>query len=681
MPKKISTSDFFIDFEDFNKGLYSLLDTTKAPFGSARIMENVQITDRGGVGPRPGIELIGTDEEGGPVNGLFEFKKAFGNESYLIRARDDVIEILPPSEDTWHVLKDGLESGKEFDFASSIVNDQNDDLLVGSNRFDPYFSWNGAVSKIQSTSGGDITVSSTLEDNRLEADTATGSSTTTVTVSGQDWVDDQFNDLYIHITSGLENGTVAKITDTTSDTITFEVMSSNPGNASFEVKQLKFSDGGSVVVGGTVHDYTGITSSTVISTSSGSVSTSVYAIQAVTEYKGNPRGSRLANYLSRIIVGRVRSAVAKDSTGNDHAYSSGSSVFVSKEKDPLDFSYSGTRTAGQGDLISVPYGGGDIVDVAPQEDNFYVFKEDYIEAMRYSQDGKDTIIREPLKSGIGSQVRVINGTDDVYFVTKDNRITSIGRVAQKDIKPSTLNIGNPIKRLLDKYEFGEGKGIEYKGTVYIPAKSDPSHNRNDIVIVFDLGDGIFEGIWTLNASYFETRGDDLVFSESSKPNVYKALIGAKDVAGSNEFPVNARYATHFLNLASNNGKVQALNSLYFEGYIRQGTTIDFEVFRDMSKTPFFEYAFDGTVGTSEDPGPTASLGGEPIGLSPKGTVSTIDGEERDHFLFRVFFPFQYGNSFSVGFRSDRKDDDYEITRFGMGLKESVTFDAGTVAKR
>jgi hypothetical protein len=181
MPKKISTSDFFIDFEDFNKGLYSLLDTTKAPFGSARIMENVQITDRGGVGPRPGIELIGTDEEGGPVNGLFEFKKAFGNESYLIRARDDVIEILPPSEDTWHVLKDGLESGKEFDFASSIVNDQNDDLLVGSNRFDPYFSWNGAVSKIQSTSGGDITVSSTLEDNRLEADIATGSSTTTVT--------------------------------------------------------------------------------------------------------------------------------------------------------------------------------------------------------------------------------------------------------------------------------------------------------------------------------------------------------------------------------------------------------------------------------------------------------------------------------------------------------------------
>lgn len=684
MAKKITTSDFYIDFEDFNQGLYALLDTTKAPFGSARIMKNVQVTDRGGVGPRPGTELIGADEEGGPVNGLFEFETAFGADSYLIRARDDKVEIMIHGTEVWHTLVDGLEDGKEFDFASSIVNDDNTDLLVGSNRYDPYFSWNGAVAEIQSTSGGDITVDSTLKDEILGAGTATGSTTTTLTVSGAGWADDQFNGLYVHITSGAESGTIAKITDTTSDTITFDAMGSNPGNASFEIKQLKFKETGSVIVDGTVHEYTtAITSSTVIETDSGSVSTTstpAYAIQTVTTYEGNPRGSRIANYLSRIIVGRVRSAIAKNSSGDDQAHSAGSSIFVSNEKDPVDFSYSATRQSGEGDLINVPYGGGDIVDVVPQEENFYVFKKNYIEAMQYSQDGNDFIQREPLKAGIGSQVRVINGTDDVYFVTPDNRITSIGRVAQKDIKPATLNIGNPIKRLLDTYDFGEGKGIEYKDKVYIPAKSDPDYNRNDIVIVYNLKSQIFEGIWTMNASFFETRDGDLVFSESSKPNVYKALVGRNDVIGDDKFGINARYATHFMNLASNNGKKQALSSLYFEGYIRQGSLINFEAYKDMANTPFFTYEFDGTIGTNEDTGPKAFLGGEPKGLSPKGTVSELDGEERDHFMFRIYFPYQYASTFSIGFRSGGDiDDDYEITRFGMGLKESVSFDANQVA--
>lgn len=683
---KISTSDFYIDFDEFNQGLYALKDTTKAPFGSARIMQNVQVTDRGGVGPRAGTELIGNYEDGGAINGFFEFQKAFGNESYLLRARDDKVEILPSGDDTWRLLKDGLEDGAEFDFASSLVNEQNKDILVGSNRYDPYFSWNGAVSAIQSTDGsGNITVESTLRDERLEyiesGTDFTGSSTTTVTVTGEDWADDQFNGLFIHFLAGPESGSVAKITDTTTDTITFEALDSDPGQNDFEVKQLKYPETGEVIVDGTVHEYNAITSSTVLETTSSSVSFTdpSYAIETVTEHSENPRGSRIANYLSRIIVGRVRSAIAKDENGNDQAYSSGSSVFVSHQKDPLDFSYSANRNAGEGDLIGVPYGGGDIIDVAPQEDNFYVFKDNYIEAMSYSQEGNDYVIREPLKSGIGSQIRVINGADDVYFVTPDNRITSVGRVAQKDIKPATVNIGRPIKRLLDSYEFGEGHGIEYKNTLYIPAKSNPDLENNNIVIVYDQKEEAFEGIWTMNASYFETRGGELVFSEADTPNVYKALEGRNDVRGADKFGVNAEYATHFMNLASNNGKEQAMNSLYFEGYIRPGSEITFEAFKDMSDTPFFTLDFDGQVGTNVSGGPNASLGGEPLGLSPKGTVSTIEGEPRDHFLFRVYFPYQYGNTFSVGFRSSGVDNDYEITRFGMGLKESVTFDADSVA--
>ena len=52
--------DNFIDSERFKVGLYLLDDTTKAPFGSARIMRNMRITDRGGIAPRLGTSLLGT---------------------------------------------------------------------------------------------------------------------------------------------------------------------------------------------------------------------------------------------------------------------------------------------------------------------------------------------------------------------------------------------------------------------------------------------------------------------------------------------------------------------------------------------------------------------------------------------------------------------------------------------
>jgi hypothetical protein len=52
--------EVFIDMEKFKLGFYALEDTTKAPFGSARTMTNCQVTDRGGISPRPGTELLGT---------------------------------------------------------------------------------------------------------------------------------------------------------------------------------------------------------------------------------------------------------------------------------------------------------------------------------------------------------------------------------------------------------------------------------------------------------------------------------------------------------------------------------------------------------------------------------------------------------------------------------------------
>jgi hypothetical protein len=272
---------------------------------------------------------------------------------------------------------------------------------------------------------------------------------------------------------------------------------------------------------------------------------------------------------------------------------------------------------------------------------------------------------------------VIHGADDVYFVTDDNRLTTLGRVADKDTRPQTVNIGRPIKRRLDQYEFGEGHGIEYKNRVYIPAKSDSDQTDNDILIVWNREEEAFEGIWTLNAGYLDTLNDRLMYSDSNSPDVYELFKGKNDTRGGTEFSVSAEYATHFMNLASNNGMEQAMNKLYFQGYISTDTEIKFVAYKEMSDTPFFEYTFDGSL-ADDDAKQNAFLGGEPKSLSPKGSIGEENESGLKPFLFHVWFPYQYGNTFSIGFESSEAAADYEVTRFGMGLKESTTIDAEKV---
>ena len=70
--------DLFLDLEKFKLGYYALEDTTKAPFGSMRIMKNCQITDRGGIAPRPGTSILGTYASSDyTIKGFYNFRKSF----------------------------------------------------------------------------------------------------------------------------------------------------------------------------------------------------------------------------------------------------------------------------------------------------------------------------------------------------------------------------------------------------------------------------------------------------------------------------------------------------------------------------------------------------------------------------------------------------------------------------
>ena len=681
------TKDIFIDYQDFKKGLHALEDTTKAPFGTARTMRNMRITDRGGISPRLGTQLLGTiNSSTNPSTGFYNFRKSVDADEFLIKTYEDEMEVYSKNHSAagWWRLKNNFTSGKEFGFVTALVNTDNQDYCIFCNRYEPYQTWNGAVTLLNGAlSGGEttITVDSTLTDEIFESKTATGSSATTLTVSTVAWAASMWINFYVYITSGADAGKIRKITANTSTQITFDTLGSDPGNCTFEIRTPAFPASGTLVVGGNNLAYSAIPTATTFTTSAAVATADNSAVALIpTEYPAAPRGNRLANYLARIIVGNVRSAMARDSGGALSGFSSAGSYFVSKSQTPTDFTFTATRVAGEGDIIATPYGGGDITDVTVQEDAAYILKKRYIESVQYSQDSNDLPTRIPLKAEVGSVGPVIKGSDDVYFITDDKKFTSIGRVKTKDVLPQTDNIGFNIQRLLNVYSFGTGRGIEDVDRIYIPCKSSSTESTNDVLVVYNKINKSFEGIWDIHANYFSRFNNGLYFAESNSANIYQMNTGNADISGLNRFPISAAYASNFINLTASQGSYQALNSLYFEGYIKGGSTITFKSWKDFSDTEFLNFSFSGTETSLLDGQEiSASLGGHPISLRPMGAIDTDpDADGRRHFYFRVYFPFQYGNHFSVGFESEGVDYDYELTRFGLGLTESVSVDTGRI---
>lgn len=750
-----------IDLEQFKKGFYKLDDTTKAPYATARIMRNAQVTDRGGIAPREGTTLLGTESaDSETATTLFNFRKSFNTDEFLIRTVDSKIEIFSKNhEDTgWSVLKDGLESGKEFGFVTSLVNKQNQDYLLGCNRFDNFFSWSGSMTALDGAlSGGEteLTVDSTLEDEVFESQTATSSSTTTLVVTNAGWAPSQWNNLYVRITSGASQGKVSKITDTTYDTITFETITGLTGTPTFEVRKIKFptaqvvgttiafvdsdpdtitdtdngfilagfrkgmkisvagtvsNDGNytiadvaagtltlipsdtliteaagssftitelpSVIYAGTEIQYTPITEDTKIPVASAHAGADdALVMQATVEHPDNPRGNRMTNYLTRTIVGNVRSGKAYNEGGALQGYAAAGSYFVSQSNNPIDFDFSATRVAGEGDIVSAPWGGGDITDISQFEGTPYIFKRDYIEAFEYSQEGSDIITRTPIKHNIGSVGKTIKGSDDIYFMTPDKRFTSIGRVAAKDATPQTVNIGHPIKRYLDTVNVdGLGRGVEFQDRILVPLKSSTKATDNDTILVYSKKNNAFEGIWELGATDLATFNEKVYMASSTGPDVFQLYNGqGADIVGEERYPIISEYATHFINLTASNFHTQAMNGFSVEGYALPGTMITFNLFKDHSNIPFFtlECDFNEESGIFDGIRMSAHLGRYPLAIAPTGALAERDLAEDGmrHFMFRVYFPHTYGNHFSVGHMSAGVDCRYEITRYGLMLKE------------
>ncbi len=668
--------DKILDIADFSQGFWASLDTTKAPFGSLRKMRNAQVTEREGIAPRPGTLLLGTKNAStSSVKGFHTFKKSFEDNEILIKNYDTFMEGYSKNNTSagWFRIKTNYTANKEFGYVHSLFNTSNQNLLLGGNQVNPFFTYNGAVMTLTSARVGaetSLIVNSVISADAYESKTATANTTTTVTVSTATWTVGQWVNFYIYFPG---SGVISLISANTATTITFASITA-PGNVAFEIRQAIIPPTGTLIYNNTTIAYTAIPTATTISVASAHAAPSgTIVTQSPIEYDGNPRGNRFTNYLGRIIIGNVRSALARDAGGALQGSASGSAAFLSKVNDPLNYTFSATRVAGDGDMISTPYGGGNIVDVVAQENQAYIFKRDYIEAISYTQDSSDLVQREPLKPGVGAAGKTTRGTDDVYFFTAAKQFSSIGRVRSQDSRPQTQDIGFKIKRWLQRCDVTDaGRGVEVSGKVYVPIKSDASATYNDVVLVYNRNSNSFEGIWDISAFGLSEFDENYYYAEAGGPNVYKMFHTRNaDVEGETAYPYSFEVATHFFNLLASKQYQQGVHGMVIEGYIRGGTTFSNFLWKDFNETPSATFTFASTeTGYLDGEGSNIYWGDAPLGINNLSIdYSDVDADGRRHFVVRIYFPYLYGQYFSVGCSSSGVDQDFEVTRFGLMIEE------------
>jgi hypothetical protein len=665
-------SEINLSIRDMSKGLRVGLDDINEPAGSFRLMRNARITDRGGIAKRQGVSVIGDyDSSGESVRGLFRYQKADGSD-ILVKALETTHKYL---DTTWVSFETGL-TASDHDYAPHVVNTADDDYLYFSSKENGYRRWKGWHDRTTSVLAGgetEIPVTSVLKADVYHSGTAASVSMTTVNVTGTPWAANQWNGFYVRITSGAQSGRISPVSATTTGQITFAAIAGLSGTPTFEIRQIDVPASGTVLVGGTSVAYTSVTNDDSLTVASAPAAASGSAVVLVpTAYPGAPKGQAMDVWLTKILVGNIKSAMSKDGLGNDIATSVSRAVYVSNAGDGTDFSFSAPRSANEGDIIELAYGGGSVLDVAAQEDAFYVGTQNYIEADGYTQvqdasGNTDVLQRRPLKPGIGLAGRFVKGKDDLYFFTPAGEFTSIGRVANVDSTPQSLDIGYPIRRLLDGRVNTHADGIEWDNRLYMAHRLDSGSAHNDRVLVYNRGTKSFEGDWILPASFFAVWNGKPCFGSSNGANVMQMHDGEADVWDGVDYPISAEVKSNWINVTPSGMEDQSLTGFHVSGYIRGNSAATYYLYADYSDTPVLSVTLTGTDDQVFSVTVRGSLGEVPLGEEPLASVDEADEDGLRRFRFSAWFPDQYCQAVSWGWKSSGTNEYVETNQVGYTI--------------
>lgn len=614
--------------DDFSAGWYTNIDPGKAPLGSCINGHNIRITDGGEIAPALAKQLFYRNpEESSPITSSGVLITRDRGEVFVYHT-GTTLKFFNELTGKPEVLKTGLADGKFFGFVQSSENTRFTDFLHFGNGRDPDMEWNGAYDVVDgavSSGATSVSIQGSVLSNTVHYSGSGTASTTSITVSGTPFANDIYNDKFVVlIKDGAQAGAIRVITDTEPNKITFSTLSSLSGTRAFEIRQLRFAASGSLILGGVVATYTGFADENTFSGMAGvpDLDDGVSVAQAVTEYPENPRGD-----MHRML------------DGCRYIFSTTSSTWYrSKVFNPVDFTFSNPRSAGEGDIVDNVDAQGNHTGVAVHKGWLLALKQDLVKPYRYSQDTSDIVtsdtenMKRSLWCGNEFPLGVIEVDNAVYSCVTGRGIRALA-ASSEILGNQTLNLSLRITPSIEDYDFSTACNVFVYDRVFISCKSQRGLPANDTTLVFNF----VKQSWELPmlgagfSSFFIWKGG-LYGTSATTEEIYRVWNGIFEEYDGESIGAISRWEGSYLNMGMPAQRKKFTASMV-EGYVAKGTNINFGY--------NFEYrGSQGSISTviSGDDGnitftvdESGSLGMHELAVEPLGTGEDDLGNEVQRF--------------------------------------------------
>ena len=432
------------------------------------------------------------------------------------------------------------------------------------------------------------------------------------------WDVDQNKDILLFV-NGDDNiyawsGAAAKIGTTTVNTITLSDTTSTWAENRFLISGGTMTYDRKITINGTVYTYTGGETTNTLTGVTGdptSEASGSVAIQTVTTFADSPGSD--STVFPNDLIKILNNQVWVGSLINNN-------VFVSKNTDFTDFSFSSPRVPGEGATLTLD---GSPTAFEPQEKDMYISAgkgQWYKSTFTLSDDNTAealSIIR--LKTGEQqsaiSQGAVTKIKNAIVFMSKEPTFDTLGRV--KDINtPQDLPLSDPIKPDFDGATLTGIHTKFHRNIIYITLPSEGTGK----LYSYNIEKGFWEPPSTLKFSRLAIIDGELYAHSGYFPETYKLFDGLVDRAidgvGS---AINAKAIFSYRNFGDR-AYLKSFDEYLSEGKISANTTLNLILRYDFkgsteTKTKTIDGSDTDIIFGSTD---ESSFGRTPFGRLPHG---------------------------------------------------------------
>jgi len=708
-----NSSDFSL-VSDFH-GYRNKEDVTNLPPGYLVVgSQNVLTTTSGRVSLREGYTLDGQSSATiAPVLSSFDWDRHTGDQrnlrsGNLVAGNDGKLQVryvanagdyyngttFTAGQVYWLDLMTNLTSTR-FNFCDFWSTTEVKSFLLMVNNTPNIYQWTGCIETAASFTASTVTKNGTntwAQDGLHQTLSSWGDTTTVWTITNP--VGTTFKYAYVSGTnpnivgSSAPLGTTVIITATgfnVNNRGTFTITGIGAGyfevtNASGVAEASKTVTGGgisydynynngtgwNILVNGTTYNYLGgalTTTLTGVSPSPAAEPAQSIVMQKVDTFANSGTTTGLPTTFNNGLIECLKNRVYIGDFTNQN-------VFASKVNSFTDFGYtSPVHLVNEGALLTLdacPIG------FKPQEDTMYIWAgKDYIYQITWtlsSDLSKESFTVSPLKTGprqsAQSQSLIGRVKNDIFYVTHEPTIDSIGRVAGVISTPQTTNISDPIKLDFNTYNFTDGNVKYFRNFVYV------SIPKQGIVRVWNIEKGWWEAPQLLPVSCFSIINGELYGHSYQVNETYKLFSGYND----NGNPIDARAYFSYQNFGTRSAS-KYFNEFYIEGYIQGNSTLTLSIQYEIDgKATNTAYSFKGVdkqivaIRKSD-----SYLGADSLGKNPLGGDSVQYGVDPLPPKFRGIktFPRKDFYECQIGFLSYGKDYRWEILAFGPLVTRST----------